>query len=119
MPQQPPASAPVDVAASARSSSSVMVQWQPPRSEQWNGDILGYIVRYRFLFFYYLLIIFRLSGYASADWNEKNVSDEHARNTLIEPLITWREYDIQVAAYNERGLGIYSVPIVVTTLEGG
>lgn len=52
MPQQPPASAPVDVAASARSASSVMVQWQPPRSEQWNGDILGYMVRYRYFLFY-------------------------------------------------------------------
>lgn len=51
LPQQPPASAPVDVAASARSSSSVMVQWQPPKSEQWNGDILGYMIRYRYLYY--------------------------------------------------------------------
>ncbi|KAE9550691.1 hypothetical protein FO519_006092 [Halicephalobus sp. NKZ332] len=106
MPQQPPAAAPRNVGASARSSSSVMVQWQPPPPEQWNGDILGYHIRYR------------LSGYTSADWNEKNISNSHARNTLIEPLITWREYEIQVAAYNDRGLGVYSKPIEVTTLEG-
>uniref|UniRef100_A0AC34QH49 Thymidine kinase, cytosolic n=1 Tax=Panagrolaimus sp. JU765 TaxID=591449 RepID=A0AC34QH49_9BILA len=106
MPQQPPAAAPRNVAASARSSSSVMVQWQPPPPEQWNGNILGYHIRYR------------LYGYASADWNEKNVSNTHARNALIEPLITWREYEIQVAAYNDRGLGVYSKPIEVTTLEG-
>lgn len=106
MPQQPPAAAPRNVVASARSSTSVMVQWQPPPSDQWNGEILGYHIRYR------------LAGYATADWNEKNISNEHARNSLIEPLITWREYEIQVAAYNDRGLGVYSKPYEVTTLEG-
>uniref|UniRef100_A0A0N4ZCH2 Basement membrane-specific heparan sulfate proteoglycan core protein-like n=1 Tax=Parastrongyloides trichosuri TaxID=131310 RepID=A0A0N4ZCH2_PARTI len=107
IPQQPPAAAPRNVAASARSSTSVMVYWQPPPSEQWNGDILGYNVRYR------------LSGYATADWNVKNVSNNQERYVLLEPLITWRDYEIQVAAYNDRGLGVYSTPpFVVTTLEG-
>ncbi|CAJ0571733.1 unnamed protein product, partial [Mesorhabditis spiculigera] len=105
MPQQPPASAPIGVAASARSSSSIMVQWQPPPSEQWNGDILGYIIRYR------------LSGYA-LPWNEKNVTNINLRSVPIEPLITWRTYEIQVAAYNNRGLGVFSKSVDVTTLEG-
>lgn len=42
------------------------------------------------------MIRYRLNGYSTADWNERNVSDGHARNVLIEPLITWREYDVQV-----------------------
>jgi len=107
MPQQPPAAAPRNVAASARSANSVMVQWQPPPSGQWNGDIKGYFIRYR------------LSGYSTAEWNERNVSSEHARNLLIEPLITWREYEVQVAAYNDRGLGVFSKSVDVTTKEGG
>uniref|UniRef100_A0A915E8P4 Protein sidekick-like protein n=1 Tax=Ditylenchus dipsaci TaxID=166011 RepID=A0A915E8P4_9BILA len=98
IPQQPPAAAPRQVAASARSSSSIMVQWKPPPSEEWNGDIKGYLIRYR------------LSGYASADWNEKIL--------LKKPLITWREYDVQVAAYNNRGTGVFSKIMEVTTLEG-
>lgn len=36
----------------------------------------------------------------------------------LEQLIAWREYDIQVAAYNDRGLGVYSKPIEVITAEG-
>lgn len=100
MPQQPPAAAPRNVGASARSSSSVMVQWQPPEAEQWNGEILGYLVRYR------------LAGYVT-EWKVVNISNHLSRNALLEPLITWREYEIQVAAYNERGCGVYSEPIEV------
>ncbi|VDM62678.1 unnamed protein product [Angiostrongylus costaricensis] len=105
MPQQPPAAAPRNVAASARSASSIIVQWQQPQEEQWSGDILGYIVRYR------------LAGY-TLPWIEKNVTTKDARNTAIDQLITWREYEIQVAAYNHRGLGVFSKSIYVTTAEG-
>ncbi|KAJ1368294.1 Protein sidekick, partial [Parelaphostrongylus tenuis] len=68
MPQQPPAAAPRNVAASARSATSIIVQWQQPQEEQWSGDILGYIVRYR------------LAGY-TLPWIEKNVTTKDARNT--------------------------------------
>uniref|UniRef100_A0A7I4YSC4 Basement membrane-specific heparan sulfate proteoglycan core protein n=1 Tax=Haemonchus contortus TaxID=6289 RepID=A0A7I4YSC4_HAECO len=105
MPQQPPAAAPRNVAASARSANSIIVQWQQPQEELWSGDILGYIVRYR------------LAGY-TLPWIEKNVTTKDARNTAIDQLITWREYEIQVAAYNHRGLGVFSKSIDVTTAEG-
>lgn len=105
MPQQPPAASPKNVAASPRSSNSVMVQWHPPPADQWNGDILGYSIRYR------------LAGY-NLKWNEKNVSKPDARNLLLENLITWREYEVQVAAYNHRGCGVYSKAIEVQPLEG-
>ncbi|EYB98311.1 hypothetical protein Y032_0132g1710 [Ancylostoma ceylanicum] len=105
MPQQPPAAAPRNVAASARSANSIIVQWQQPQEEQWSGDILGYVVRYR------------LAGY-TLPWIEKNVTTKDARNTAIDQLITWREYEIQVAAYNHRGLGVFSKSIDVTTAEG-
>ncbi|ULT96732.1 hypothetical protein L3Y34_004937 [Caenorhabditis briggsae] len=106
MPQQPPSAAPRNVAASARSPHSVMVQWQQPKEEQDSGDFLGYVVRYR------------LAGYSSLTWNEKNLTTKDARNTLVDELITWREYEIQVAAYNKRGLGVFSESIEVTTAEG-
>uniref|UniRef100_A0A8R1IAV5 Uncharacterized protein n=1 Tax=Caenorhabditis japonica TaxID=281687 RepID=A0A8R1IAV5_CAEJA len=106
LPQQPPSAAPRNVAASARSSHSVMVQWQQPKEEQDSGDVMGYVVRYR------------LAGYSSLTWNEKNLTTKDARNTLLGELITWREYEIQVAAYNKRGLGVFSESIEVTTAEG-
>ncbi|KRY55869.1 Protein sidekick -like protein, partial [Trichinella britovi] len=106
MPQQPPAAAPQNVAGSARSASDIMIQWQPPPADQWNGDILGYIVRYR------------LANYPDIPWNYHNISDSRTRNWLITDLITWREYEIQAAAFNERGMGVFSKSLYITTLEG-
>jgi len=37
---------------------------------------------------------------------------------LIEELITWKDYEIQIAAFNEKGIGIYSSGIKVKTREG-
>ncbi|MFH4973852.1 hypothetical protein AB6A40_000561 [Gnathostoma spinigerum] len=106
MPQQRPAAAPRSVVASARSWSSIMVQWQPPPADQWNGDIQGYLIRYR------------LANYASVPWLEKNITNGQIRNAPLEHLITWREYEIQVAAYSNRGMGVFSRPLYITTLEG-
>ncbi|CAI4226477.1 unnamed protein product [Auanema sp. JU1783] len=106
MPQQPPAAAPKNVAAQPRSSNSIVVQWQKPQEEQFSGDILGYIIRYR------------LFDYKTLPWTEKNVTTPDARNAIIDQLITWQSYEIQVAAYNERGLGVFSKNIQVSTLEG-
>ena len=41
------------------------------------------------------------------------------RNFLIQDLITWKDYDIQVAAYNNKGTGVFSPSILVKTREGG
>lgn len=75
--------------------------------DQWNGDLLGYVVRYR------------LADYANIPWHYVNISDTLARNALLEDLITWREYEIQVAAFNNRGTGVYSKSQYITTQEGG
>jgi hypothetical protein len=78
MPQRPPAAAPFRVHASARSAQSLMIQWQPPQmkeeinqqqkkeEEAQQDHIKGYLIRYR------------LSGYSTADWNERNISDGQA-----------------------------------------
>jgi protein sidekick len=118
MPQQPPSASPRDVKGSGRSSSSIIVQWQAPPADQWNGDILGYIVRYR------------LAGYPTLPWIEKNVTlnsgmhhhaappgHQLAKNVLIDQLISFREYEVQVAAFNDLGPGVFSKSIEVAPLE--
>lgn len=47
---------------SARSNSEIITQWQPPLEEHHNGQILGYIIRYR------------LHGYINSPWTEHNIT---------------------------------------------
>ncbi len=106
LPQEPPSAPPQGLVGSARSDSEIMIQWQPPSEEDQNGEILGYIVRYR------------LFGYHDSPWSFRNVTKPLQRTYLITELITWKDYEIQIAAYNEKGVGSYSQPIKVKTREG-
>lgn len=90
---------------SARSSSEIITQWQPPLEEHRNGVILGYIIRYR------------LYGY-KAPWNEYNITNEAQRNFLIPELITWKDYSVEIAAYNNIGIGVFTESAKIKTKEG-
>ncbi len=59
LPQEPPSGPPIGLVGSARSESEIMIQWQPPSEEAQNGDILGYVVRYR------------LYGYNESPWSHR------------------------------------------------
>lgn len=49
----------------------------------------------------------------------KNITDADVNNLLLEDLIIWTNYEIEVAAYNSAGLGIYSSKVTEWTLQGG
>jgi protein sidekick len=106
LPQEPPSGPPLGLVGSTRAESEIMIQWQPPNEEAQNGDILGYIVRYR------------LYGYNDSPWSHRNVSMPLQRTFLITELITWKDYEVQIAAYNNKGTGSYSNAIKVKTREG-
>lgn len=59
-----PSGPPVGFVGSARSSSEIITQWQPPLEEHRNGQILGYIIRYR------------LHGYNNSPWTVRNITNE-------------------------------------------
>ena len=40
------------------------------------------------------------------------------KNFLIPELITWKDYTLQIAAYNEKGVGVFSDGIKIKTKEG-
>uniref|UniRef100_A0A182ITM4 Uncharacterized protein n=1 Tax=Anopheles atroparvus TaxID=41427 RepID=A0A182ITM4_ANOAO len=106
LPQEAPSGPPVGFVGSARSSTEIIVQWQPPVEEHRNGQILGYIIRYR------------LFGYSASPWNYRNITNEAQRNYLIQELITWKDYVIQIAAYNNMGVGAYTDGAKIKTKEG-
>ncbi|CAG9821930.1 unnamed protein product, partial [Phaedon cochleariae] len=106
LPQEAPSGPPVGFVGSARSSSEIITQWQPPLEEHRNGQILGYIIRYR------------LYGYNDSPWTIRNITNEAQRNYLITDLITWKDYIVQIAAYNNKGVGIFTDGAKIKTKEG-
>lgn len=106
LPQEPPSGPPIGFAGSARSSTEIITQWQPPLEDSRNGRILGYIIRYK------------LYGYNDSPWTIQNVTNEAQKNFLIQELITWKDYILQIAAYNEKGVGVFSDGIKIKTKEG-
>ncbi|XP_076265168.1 sidekick cell adhesion molecule isoform X3 [Rhynchophorus ferrugineus] len=106
LPQEAPSGPPVGFVGSARSSSEIITQWQPPLEEHRNGQILGYVIRYR------------LYGYNDSPWIIRNITNEAQRNYLITDLITWKDYVVQIAAYNNKGVGVYTDGAKIKTKEG-
>lgn len=102
-----PSGPPRSVIGSARSNSSIVLQWQSPNRSLWNGQLLGYVVRYK------------LSGYPDSTQTFDNITvfQSSVIHELV-GLIYFQEYQIAVAAYNSRGVGTYSDSIFVRTSEG-
>ncbi|XP_059414733.1 protein sidekick-2-like isoform X2 [Carassius carassius] len=105
LPEEPPSAPPQTVIASGRTNQSIMIQWQPPPESHQNGPLQGYIIRYC------------LSG-LPVDCQMKNITNPDQTNLLLEDLIIWTNYEIEVAAYNGAGQGVYSPRVTEWTLQG-
>lgn len=105
LPAQPPSEPPIGVVGAARSSTAIKIQWQPPPEDAHNGRLLGYIIRYK------------LARYTETPWNTRNVTNPAQLSFHLDDLIVWQNYEIQVAAYNEMGVGAYSGSVCVRTKE--
>ncbi|KAK2820619.1 hypothetical protein Q5P01_023578, partial [Channa striata] len=105
LPEEPPSAPPQNVIASGRTNQSIMIQWQPPPESHQNGILRGYTVRYR------------LTG-LPVDYQLKNISSPDVTTLLLEDLIIWTNYEIEVAAYNGAGLGTFSHKVTEWTLQG-
>ncbi|XP_076852894.1 protein sidekick-2 isoform X2 [Brachyhypopomus gauderio] len=105
LPEEPPSAPPQTVIASGRTNQSIMIQWQPPAESHQNGPLQGYIIRYC------------LSG-LPVDCQMKNITNPDQTNLLLEDLIIWTNYEIEVAAYNGAGQGVFSQKVTEWTLQG-
>jgi len=106
LPAQPPSAPPFGVVGAARSSTSIMIQWQPPPSDAHNGQLLGYIIKYK------------LARYSETPWYSRNVTNPAQLSYHLDDLIVWQNYEIQIGAYNEMGVGSFSSSICIRTKEG-
>ncbi|XP_073071061.1 protein sidekick-1 isoform X2 [Manis javanica] len=105
LPEEPPSAPPKNIVASGRTNQSIMVQWQPPPETEHNGVLRGYILRYR------------LAG-LPGEYQQRNISSPEVTYCLVTELIIWTQYEIQVAAYNGAGLGVFSRAVTEYTLQG-
>ncbi|XP_043945033.1 protein sidekick-1 [Protopterus annectens] len=105
LPEEFPTAPPKNIVASGRTNQSIMVQWQPPPETEHNGVLRGYVLRYR------------LAG-LPGDYQYKNITSPEINYCLVKGLIIWTQYEIQVAAYNGAGLGLFSNPVMEYTLQG-
>ncbi|NXA48598.1 SDK2 protein, partial [Nothocercus julius] len=105
LPEEPPSAPPQNVIASGRTNQSIMIQWQPPPESHQNGVLKGYVIRYC------------LAG-LPVGYQFKNITSAEVNNLLLEDLIIWTNYEIEVAAYNSAGLGVYSMKVTEWTLQG-
>ena len=62
---------------------------------------------------------YKLNGYNDSPWLIQQIKNEAQRNYLITDLITWKDYIVQIAAYNDKGVGVYSNELKIKTKEGG
>ena len=100
-----PSGPPRGLVGSPRSNSSIIIQWQPPDEDKWNGALLGYLIRYK------------PSGYPDSTLDYENITSYVVMHEL-KRLIVFQEYEIAVAAYNKKGVGVYSSYIRIRTQEG-
>ena len=91
-----PTAAPESVTTPSVTSSTITVQWGMVPCIHHNGDITGYSVRYGVM--------------GSGSSQTKTVSGASETETSISDLISSTTYDVQVAAVNVNGTGVYSNP---------
>ncbi|KAG8188904.1 hypothetical protein JTE90_014959 [Oedothorax gibbosus] len=98
-----PGSAPRNVQARPLSSSTVVIQWDPPKEP--NGQVTGYKVYYT-----------TRPNLPTSAWNTQPVDNNQL--TTISELTPQTIYTIRIQAFTSRGPGPHSAPVQVKTQQG-
>ncbi|XP_078319648.1 protein sidekick-like isoform X2 [Crassostrea virginica] len=106
MPEQAPSSPPKGFYGTPRSNSSIMLLWQAPSEDTWNGDLRGYRIRYK------------LTNYPDSTYQSVNTINPLVTTYELTNLIIFQSYEFQIAAYNNEGVGVFSNTIEERTMEG-
>ena len=99
-----PEEEPSNVTVTKTESNQFTVRWGPPRGYEYNQDIRGYNVKY-----------WRATG------SEDDATTNNVTNTTYTAtgLDTNTVYTFGVAAYTEKGIGVYSEPVNISTIPTG
>ena len=107
--QEAPSSPPSNIRAIALNASAIRVDWNPPKAEQFNGQIHGYYVGYR---------LFNTSDHflyktVPAHHNFYNID----YSVYLLSLLPFTKYGIILQAFNSAGAGPRSDEILLKTAE--
>ena len=115
--EEAPSGSPLDIRVSAVDQHTLSVNWKPPLTEHWNGDILGYYVGYKKTIHGddkpYLFETVEFMRESQANPNGK-----HEHKLQISNLEVFTEYAVVVQAFNKIGQGPMSDEVLVHTAEG-
>ncbi|KAK3736615.1 hypothetical protein QZH41_018292 [Actinostola sp. cb2023] len=106
-----PASAPKNVSGFNTSSTSVLLSWDPIDDKYTNGNITNY------------RIVYKQSHGASRVSRDTlrhpktDITVPNQQNYLVTDLKKFTNYTFRVAAVNERGIGLDSRPVIISTDE--
>ncbi|KOB72568.1 Down syndrome cell adhesion molecule-like protein, partial [Operophtera brumata] len=106
--EEAPAEPPHNVQVTATAPGELLVKWQPPSQETWNGELLGYVVSWR-------------EGSPLTTDNSSHALTAPgwgASHASLVALRTHTHYEVRVSAFNAVGAGPASAPLTTTTLEG-
>ena len=112
-----PSGAPINVLVTVVSSRSVQLSWDPPVTGEQNGLLLRYHV-----IIMETQILYLDNGTVDSPMGDNfnrtyNVSE--GRMQLVDMLHPSYNYTVMIAATTESGIGPFSEPITVMTLEDG
>jgi hypothetical protein len=108
-----PSGAPQDVRAEPQSSTELLVMWEPPARDKWNGNILGYYVGFR------PATDSQVPSPAPGGFSFKTVEAGSGGRVVLPGLARFSSYHVVVQAYNSKGAGPASEPVMARTMEDG
>ncbi|KAK9754443.1 Fibronectin type III domain [Popillia japonica] len=107
--EEVPSGSPLDIRAEAKSSTEIVVTWEPPPRETWNGNLLGYHVGYQ--------ILSPDTQQSQYTFKSVEVRAHFGGEATLQGLAKYTPYNIIVQAYNSRGSGPSSNAVTARTLE--
>ncbi|XP_055715988.1 cell adhesion molecule Dscam2 isoform X2 [Phlebotomus papatasi] len=111
--EEPPVESPQNIQVQTGGMGELIVTWQVPPRDSWNGELLGYMVNYT--------EDKQAINYVSSSGATNNsikVRGWATTKTTISGLRMFTRYLVRVQAYNGIASGPWSQPVIGTTLEG-
>ncbi|XP_045473824.1 Down syndrome cell adhesion molecule-like protein Dscam2 isoform X12 [Harmonia axyridis] len=107
--EEVPSGPPTNIKINTSDQHSLVVFWNPPLRDEWNGDILGYYVGYR------LASSEKPYIFETVEFTREEGKEHHLK---ISNLKTYTQYSVVVQAFNKIGAGPLSDDVKAYTAEG-